>query len=341
MKKPFLIYVLALGSIAVSHRGRSEVLEMAEGAKHFLASLTSEQQAQARFSLRDKERLNWHYIPRQRKGVAFGHLDPAQRKVAHALLATGLSRNGYQKASRIMYLEQILYNLENGRPTRDPDAYFFSIFGEPSSTGDWGWRVEGHHLSLNFTIQKGEVISSTPSFFGANPAEVREGPQTGLRSLAAEEDLGRRLFQLFSDAQREKVLIDAEAPAEIITGADRKAEMGAPVGVAMTEMTREQSKLLMALLEEYAHRLRPERAEGELRGLRKVGVEKIHFAWAGESEPGQPHYYRIQGPTFIIEYDNIQNNANHIHTVWRDFDGDFGLDLLGEHHARSHPPGGG
>ena len=336
MKRRLLVYLFAIGSIAWAYQQGNEVREMAEGAQHFLASLSPDQRTEATFSFGDEERFNWHYIPRPRKGVDFGHLDAAQRKMAHAFLATGLSRIGYLKASNVMYLEQILHDLENGSPTRDPDAYFFCLFGEPSPTGDWGWRLEGHHLSLNFTIEKGKVVSSTPSFFGANPAEVRQGPQIGLRALYEEEELGRRLLKSFAGPQREKVLIDAEAPADILTRALPKVERGAPEGVTMSEMTKEQTKLLMALLEEYAHRLRAELAEAELQRLRKAGLEKIHFAWAGGSEQGQPHYYRIQGPTFVVEYDNIQNKANHIHTVWRNFENDFGRDLLREHHAQSH-----
>ena len=309
---------------------------MAEGAQHFLAALDSEERAAATFSLGHEERLNWHYIPRERKGVAFKHMDPAQRKLAHAFLATGLSRGGYRKASNIMYLEQILYEQEGGRPTRDSDAYFFSVFGEPSSTGDWGWRMEGHHLSLNFTIQRGRVISSTPLFLGANPAQVRKGAHAGLRTLAAEEELARRLLKSFTGPQKGKVVIDVHAPEDITTRASRRAEMGTPTGVAVAEMTKEQVGLLMKLLEEYAHALRSDLAEAELEKLRRAGLEKIHFAWAGGSEPGQPHYYRIQGPTFVIEYDNIQNNANHIHTVWRNFENDFGRDRLREHYALHH-----
>ena len=309
---------------------------MATGARNFLASLGQEQSAQATFPFGDEERFNWHYFPRPRKGVAFKQLDGAQRTLAHAFFSTGLSRRGYSKASEIMYLEEILFQLEGERATRDPDAYFFSVFGQPSSTGDWGWRLEGHHLSLNFTIQKGDVISTTPLFFGANPAQVKKGPQAGLRALATEEDLGRRLLKSFHGAQRKKVVIDVEAPQDIITRASRKAEMGAPAGLSLASMNQEQGGLLLELLEEYAHRLRPDLAEAELEKLRLAGPEKIHFAWAGGSEAGQPHYYRIQGSTFVIEYDNIQNNANHIHTVWRNFENDFGRDLLREHYALQH-----
>jgi hypothetical protein len=195
--------------------------------------------------------------------------------------------------------------------------------------------MEGHHLSLNFTLRNNHVVSTTPFFFGANPATVREGQQKGTRVLAAEEEMGRALLKTFTGTSRQKVLINVSAPADIVTGASRKAEPGAPVGVPLREMMQEQKKMLTDLIEVYAHRLRKELADEELSKLRAVGLDNVYFAWAGGSEPGQPHYYRIQGPTFVVEYDNTQDNANHIHTVWRDFDHDFGLDPLRAHYLTS------
>ena len=320
---------------AWAQSGSQVVREMVNGARHLLASLSSEQKATATFSFTDEERLNWHFFPRKRKGLAFQAMTPAQRKLAHAFITSGLSREGAARATNIMFLEQILYERENQSPRRDPDAYFFSIFGDPSGSSVWGWRLEGHHLSLNFTLQEGKVISGTPAFFGANPARVKDGAHRGLHVLAAEEFLGRRLLGLFTGEAREKVIINVEAPADVLTAASRTAEMGPPEGVAAAEMTREQAELLWKLMEVYAHRLHPELAETELGKIRRAGTDLLHFAWAGGSEAGQPHYYRIQGPGFVIEYDNIQDNANHVHTVWRDFEGDFGRDLLREHYALS------
>ena len=335
MKRSFLL-LLAVGCIAY-YPARSEVAEMTSGARDFLASLGSEQQTRATFSFQNDERLNWHYIPKARKGVSFEDLTPAQRKMAHLLMASGLSREGYRKANQIIYLEQILYELEDQNPIRDPEDYFFSVFAKPSTTDTWGWRLEGHHLTVNFTIDRGRVVSATPVFFGANPAHVPQGPHKGLRVLAAEEDKARELFLSLKKSHGEEVLIDVEAPAEIITAADRQAKMGAPVGIPLSEMTKEQAAHLTDLVRLYADRLRPELAEVELKRLREEGMEKIYFAWAGASEPAQPHYYRIQGPTFVIEYDNTQNDANHIHSVWRNFKNDFGLDVLRQHYAQSHP----
>ena len=310
---------------------------MASAANNFLASLSAEQRAKAVFPFGTEERTNWHYIPRTRKGMAFKEMDASQRYLAHALLSAGLSRRGYLKATTIMSLEKILHDQEQGRgPGRDSALYYFSVFGDPSASATWGWRVEGHHLSLNFTLVSGQPIVWTPSFFGANPAEVKQGSRKGLRTLAREEDLARELLKLLDRKQQTIAVIDRTAPSDILTRADRWVKIGSPKGLPMTRMDTKQKELLTALLEEYASNMPAELAQARMDRLRKVGLEKIHFAWAGGSESGQPHYYRIQGPTFLIEYDNIQNNANHIHSVWRDFQGDFGRDLLAAHYRESH-----
>ena len=331
-----LVGLFLILTVTAASRESEVVRHMYQSAVAFLASLDSDQHRHATFSLDAEERFNWHYRPVPRKGVSLKDLTPAQLKLAHAFLVSGLSPLGYSKATQIMFLEQVLHEMEDGRLRRDPDAYFFSIFGQPSTTGSWGWRVEGHHLSLNFTAHEGKMISATPSFWGANPAEVRQGTNKGLRVLAAEEEIGRRLLHSFEGLQRERVVINAEAPADIITVNSREVQIGSPVGVGVAEMRKDQVELLMALLDVHAHRWRDELASAALEKLRRAGLEKIHFAWAGGSEPGQPHYYRIQGPTFVIEYDNTQNNANHVHAVWRDLKSDFGLDLLAEHYKKSH-----
>lgn len=333
---PVFVFILVVLLQTGAYEGDGVVADMSAASQAFLNTLSSSQRTNATFVLGDPERLNWHYIPRNRKGVPLRELSMAQRKLAHAFLASGLSSQGYTKATQIMFLEEVLYRLEENSLRRDPDGYFFSVFGNPSLSGDWGWRVEGHHLSVNFTLSDGKVVSSTPSFFGSNPAIVNTGGPRGLDVLAAEQHLGRQLLHTFDATERQKVVIDAEAPSDMITKAERRAEMGAPEGVAMKDMTREQSELLMRLLGVYANRLRGEMAEAELTKARQAGPDQIYFAWAGGSEEGQPHYYRIQGPTFVVEYDNVQNNANHIHSVWRNFKNDFGIDLLQEHYQSKH-----
>lgn len=311
--------------------------EMAEAAENFLATLTPAQKEKATFELKSDERLNWHFIPRVRKGLPFKELTPEQRPLAQALLGTGLSQRGYMKANTIMSLEQILRDLEKGRgPARDPEMYFVSIFGKPAAKGTWAWRVEGHHLSLNFTIVNGQFLSVTPSFLGSNPAEVKEGPRKGLRVLAAEEDLARQLVQSLTADQKQVVIYTNTAPSEIITSTNRPAKLLKPDGLSMAKMTKAQAELLWNVIQEYVRRNRAELADKDLEKIQNAGLDKVYFAWAGSTERGKGHYYRVQGPTFVMEYDNTQNNANHVHSVWRDLEGDFGKDVLRKHYDESH-----
>jgi hypothetical protein len=311
--------------------------DMAEAADHLLAALSPEQRAKISFEFKDEERYNWHFIPRDRKGLPVKEMDHSQRPLAHALLSTGLGQKGYVEAVTIMSLEQILKDMEQGKgPVRDPERYFFSVFGKPGPTGTWGWRVEGHHLSLNFTVADGRPASGGPAFMGTNPGEVREGQRKGLRVLSAEEDMGRALVKSLDESQRKAAIVPGAAPAEMITKNDRKVNFTDPAGVSMERLNAQQKQALLSLIDLYARRLRTEVAEQDLRKLMGAGVEKIRFAWAGGVERGEPHYYRIVGPTFLVEYDNTQNNANHIHTVWRDFTNDFGEDVLKKHYDQAH-----
>lgn len=309
---------------------------MTDAANHFLASLTPEQTAKAKFEFNDEERFNWHFIPRPRKGLPFREMSPTQKQLAHALLAAGLSQRGYIKATTIMSLEDILRLLEgDSGQRRNPEGYYFSIFGEPSEKGTWGWRVEGHHVATNFTLVNGKVVGS-PNFFGANPAEIREGPRKGLRALAAEEDLGRAVITALEPDQRKVAIVSTEAYKDILTAADRKAALeGQPNGLQASKMTAKQRELLNTLLEEYVNNFPEQIAQDRMEKIHKAGTN-LYFAWAGVTEKGGPHYYRIQAPTFLVEYDDTQNGANHIHSVWRDYEGDFGLDLLGQHYQSSH-----
>ena len=327
-----LVLAASIGWTAVT---QDVAEEMIDRARHFLVSLDPEQRDRATFAFGDEERLNWHFIPRDREGLPYGDFTPPQRRLADRLLGTALSHEGISKALGIMYLEQILYERE-GRDIRDSDRYYFTVFDEPSDSGAWGWRVEGHHLSLNLTLNDGEVVATSPAFMGSNPAIAGEGKHEGLEVLAAEQTVARELLALFDGQAREKVIFDAEAPPDILTGSDRVAEAGEPLGVATRDMTDEQADKVVELLQIYTGRLRLDLAKDEFEKVEAAGLENIHFAWAGSAEPGEAHYYRIHGPTFLIEYDNTQNDANHIHTVWRDLEGDFGRDLLGEHYTNSH-----
>ncbi len=325
----------ALLLVAAAYRTQTPRV-MSDTATAFLASLSSDQRSKAVFSFEDDERLNWHFIPKVRKGLPLKQMGHEQRALAHALLSAGLSQQGYIKATSIMSLEDILRQLEKdttGR--RDPEQYFFSIFGTPSENGTWAYRVEGHHLALNWTIVKNRVASS-PMFFGTNPAEIKEGPRKGLRVLGREEDLGRALRVALTPEQLKTAVVSETAYKDIFTMADRKASLkGQPNGLSATKMTAKQRELLAALLDEYASNA-PEQAAATRAAQIKAAGNNLYFAWAGTAGKGEGHYYRVQGPTFLIEYDNTQNDNNHVHSVWRDFAGDFGYDLLGDHVQASH-----
>ena len=328
-----LASLFAHQSATISVRAELPAAEMAAAANNFLSALSPELRAKATFDFKSDERLNWHFVPMPRQGLPFKEMSPAQKQLAHVLLNSALSHRGYFKAATIMSLEQVLYDLEKQAPHRDAELYYFSIFGTPGPNA-WGWRVEGHHLSLNFTVGGDKVIAATPSFLGANPAEVLVGPRRGLRVLAQEEDRGHELLKSFDDKQRSVVIFTTNAPREVITGDSRKARVLDSVGLPAAQMKARQRDLLKALIREYLGRVRPELAETAWTKIEDAGWEKVSFAWAGGQESGEPHYYRVQGPTFLLEYDNTQNNANHVHTVWRDFENDFGEDALRQHYQQ-------
>ncbi len=307
--------------------------EMANAANNFLAALTPEQQAKATYAFQDDERFDWHFIPKARKGLPFKEMTAAQQKLAHALLNSGLSQRGYAKAVTIMSLDDILKEMEKDTTgKRNPDLYYFSIFGTPGGKDVWGWRTEGHHLSLNFVVRGDQVLAATPAFFGSNPAEVKEGPRKGLRVLGEEETLGRAFVKSLTEEQQKIAILQMAAPKEMITTNARKAQLLNPPGLPASKLTAEQKDSLRNLLKTYAYRHRAEVAEDDLKKIEQAGFDNVHFAWAGGLERGDPHYYRVQGPTFLLEYDDTQNNANHIHTVWRDLQNDFGEDVLRQHY---------
>ena len=304
--------------------------EMANVAAMFLSALTPEQRATATFEFKSEERFNWHFIPRARKGLAIRDMTLTQQELAQILIQTPLSHRGYFKAATIMTLDQVLSEMENHAPRRDPGQYSISIFGTPGKD-PWGWRVEGHHLSLNFTIGAGDV-AVTPSFMGSNPAEVRSGPRAGLRVLAREEDLAHTLMESLTEHQRALAIYTTNTPREIITGNNRRATALQPVGISAAELDAKQRETFMELLREFVFRYRDELAAADWKKIATAGPDKLHFAWAGGLAAGEGHYYRIQGPTFLMEYDQTQDHANHIHTVWRDLENDFGEDLLRQHY---------
>ena len=329
----FVVLAIVTAGAATLQDQAGQTASMANAAQAFLDTLTPEQQAAATFPFNSDDRFDWHFIPRERKGVPLRSMTSAQKKAALHLVEASLSAEGYDKSERIRQLEQILYDRE-GRAMRDTELYFFMIFGQPSTDGTWGWRYEGHHISQNWTVLDGILESSTPQFFGANPAHVLEGSRAGERVLVLEDVLPRSLLASMSPAHRAAAVIADEAPRDILTTSDRQAAMLENTGVAYGDLSRGQQDVLWALIEEYAEAQPPAIAAERLDKVRAAGLDGIRFAWMGSLDEGEPHYYRVQGPTFLIEYDNVQNSANHVHSVWRDFDGDFGRDVLAAHYRQ-------
>lgn len=310
---------------------------MAEAATTFLGALDDEAKSKAVFAWDSEERKNWHFIPKERNGLMLKEMTDEQKHLAYALLSSGMSHAGYQKALTIMSLEQVLHELENNSPKRDTVKYHVSIFGTPGNKSTWGWRVEGHHLSLNFTIIKGQRISATPTFFGANPGIIKgDHRRAGLRTLGKEEDLGRELLLALNERQQQKAIIADEAPGDILTEVISKVGPLEDKGIQFTELNGKQQKQLETLIDVYVSRNRPQLAKADWKKIRNAGLNNVRFAWAGASEKGAPHYYRVQGPTFVMEWANVQNGANHPHCVWRDFGSDFGADLMRKHLKEEH-----
>ncbi|TWT36507.1 hypothetical protein KOR34_14130 [Posidoniimonas corsicana] len=314
--------------------------QMRQAAIDFLAALPPETRGQTTFPFDSAERTGWNFVPMERSGTPLKAMTLEQRRAARRLMRSALSDKGYLKATTIMSLEQVLRLIEADRENvegiRDQEKYWFGVFGDPAGEGPWGWRVEGHHLSLNFTSDGRLVVSATPLFLGANPHEVRVGPRIGLRALGEEEDNARQLMASLSEEQRDKVIIQPAAPRDVHTLPGAPIDLGAPAGLALADMTPKQQTLLKTLVRDLVQHLRPELANEELRAIEQAGYGKLHFAWAGGLGPDDNHYFRVHGPTLVLEYDNAQ--GNHSHLVWHSTENDFGLDSLQKHYERHHLP---
>lgn len=328
-------FAVACSSLAlVARQDAPPAATMTTVATKFLAGLTPEQKKLASFGFDDPHRAKWYFTPQQdkkqslRKGLRLDGLSEEQKAAAYELLKSGLSASGYEQAKTIVSLETLLAELEpNGANVRNPQWYFVSIFGEPSATGKWGWRFEGHHLSVNVTLDKGEVVSATPLLFASNPAEVRAGSRKGLRPLADIEDAAKELIASFNDEQNGSAK-QAKLFGEIQEGRP-DANVGSPVGVAAEKLTAAQKDQLRKLIAAYANRFAPGIAKEELKRIDDAGADKLFFAYGTDAaKPGKPTTYRIQGPTFVVEFLNVQgdaagNPANHIHSGWRRLPKDF------------------
>lgn len=323
--------------------GRIEAQDLSEKATIFLNTLTPELTARTVFALSDSERFNMNYIPIQRRGPTFHDFNDKQKAAALELLKASLSKEGYHKTTEIMELEKVLIIIENnqqkmadGSPMRDPLNYHFCIFGKPSATGFWGWRFEGHHVSLNFTSTEGKIISSTPSFLGSNPGIVTIKEDRGKEVLKQETDLGFMLVNSLTEDQLKIARFADVAPGDIITGNKRKVEEMELRGISYSKLTDDQKKIFMKLLNVYIDNYTERFSKTFRDKINKAGIDNLYFGWAGSLKPGIGQYYRIQGPVLLIEYDNTQNNANHVHTVVRDLTSDYGEDLLREHYDHDH-----
>lgn len=338
----FICLFFAISPLVHTQSVHAQTASHSALANAFISTLKDEQRAQALYKFDSNERFNWHFVPQEgRKGVYLKNLTLPQQAAAFALLKSYLSEKTYNKTREIMEFELILKELEKrkeGDWMRDPTRYAFIFFGEPSDKGAWGWRFEGHHISFSFSTISNKITSGTPGFLGANPAIVTSGSQKGKQVLKEESEAGFNLVRSLSPEQLAKALVGGPTPNEILTYINREARIDKPEGIFYSELSAAQKVLLVQLLKVYVNRYTERYAKDMLKEIHKSGINKLRFVWAGatEHEMGEAHYYRIQGPTIIIEFDNSQSNANHIHTVVRDLKHDFGGDMLLEHYKKGH-----
>ncbi len=326
----------------IAFKAEAQTKSYAALANSFLTSLTDSQKTTAIYKFESDERYSWGFVPKEdRKGVYIGNLNSSQKKLAFNLLGAYLSENGLKQAQEIIHLESILRELENRKADdwmRSPDRYAFIFFGNPSDKNAWGWRFEGHHISFSFSTLTNKIISGTPSFMGSNPGIVLSGPHKGKQVLKQETEAGFKMAQSLTPNQLTKATVAGETPAEIITFVTRKPRFEKEEGIFYSELTKEQQTVFKELLGIYTGRYTAKFAKDMMKEIEKNDIGKLRFAWAGATQAGtgKPNYYRITGPSIIIEYDNTQNNANHVHTVVRDLEHDFGGDALLEHYKKGH-----
>jgi hypothetical protein len=333
MKKLVLLIVIILIGAFHSFAHGSNI----DPATEFLNSLNKEQKNKAQFGFNHDSKYIWHYLPATmfpRPGISLAELNKKQQDLFFELLKNSLSETGYAKTRQIISLEEVLAELSGDHNYRDPEKYYTAFYGNPVKDSLWAWSFQGHHISLNFTVLNGET-SISPRFLGANPATVKEGKRKGERTLAAEEDLGLELINSCSAEQQKKAIFMEKSYFDIVTTNAKEVDPLQPVGIKMKELTNSQQLLVMRLINEYLATMPDELSNERMEKLESEESDEIRFGWAGATHPGEGHYYRIQGKTFLIEFDNTQNNANHIHSVWRDFNGDFGRDLIREHYQSS------
>lgn len=336
---PALLMLCAFASAGWAYRvWTSTAASMSKSAQEFLASLDAEQRKVALKEFGVPEQMDWHIIPKpERKGLQIKFMNENQRVLAKKLLESSLSEAGFTKATIIMEMEGLLKELEKtktGTPLRDTERYYFTLFGEPKADAKWGLSIEGHHMSLNFVVDKDEVVASTPTVYAANPTIVpqdhSERIKKGLRFMADEELLAFKLVNSLSDDQKKKTIIAEKAPSDIRNLGVKLPPQEPVAGIPWGELNADQQALAKKLIEVYANNLPKEIADHRMSEIEKSGWDKVHFAWAGALKEDIGHYYRFEGPTFIVELCNVQpdaagNIAHHIHSGWRDPRGDFGV----------------
>ncbi|MBL6615884.1 MAG: DUF3500 domain-containing protein [Reyranella sp.] len=304
---------------------------IADQASRFLASLDDGQRRKVSIAFDAPNRLDWHYIPRSRAGLTLGEMTPVQAEAARSLFATVLNEQGLSLLDGVRLVEGVLREQQGS--FRDPDRYYVSIFGTPGRF-PWGWRFEGHHLSLNVALPAAANIAVTPFFVGAHPATVREGPHKGFRLLGASEDLAREIMTGLSESQQRIALIANRSFGDIVASPQREQDLGQPRGLQLGAMDGAARQRVEALMDRFLGTLAPDLVTAQKRRVMEQGVDQFRFAWAGSLQRGEGYYFRVHGPVTLIEYDNTQNSANHIHSVWRDLAADFGNDPLGDHYRR-------
>ncbi|MGJ8641515.1 MAG: DUF3500 domain-containing protein [Opitutaceae bacterium] len=315
---------------------RDLVAPMAEAVNAYLESLDPNQLARAQFSFDSDVRSDWHYVPKERKGLAWAAMSPEQKHLSKQAFVIAFSESGHTKAKGVISSERILWEQSDESEYRNPENYFVSVFGTPGGNQSWGLAIEGHHLSVNITVVDGTEIFVTPSFFGSNPDLHDRGPFEGKRPLAAEADQAITLLSMMDAAQASQARISKKSIKEILTRAKPRVKALENSGVAAADMTEPQREQLRALILEYVGRYRAPIADDDMQKIDAAGFDKIFFSYAGAMEGGKPMYYRVQGPTFLLEYANVQNKGNHSHSVWRDFENDFGYDALKHHIEEAH-----
>jgi len=315
----------------------ASIPRMTEAAQKFVASLDDDQRELALKPMTDAEREAFKPVPFPIVGLRFDGMKPDQIALLHELLKTGLSTAAYHKLTEIIRVDDVLLTTEQGRG-RAPAFhgsrnYNIVVFGEPKPGGTWGWRFHGHHIYLSFTIVKGELFATAPAFLGSEPNEVNEGPGAPWRVLANEEDLGVNLYNALDADQKSAATISTTMPDDMVSGRASKAEPLAPAGIAWTKLTKEQQAQLQTLVLEYCNNSADDLRFERLKRVEDGGWENLSFAWIGDPARLQRKYYRVQGPKFLIEYCAVALSPNHVHSVWRDFNGDYGRDILAEHLA--------